>query len=115
MQDNALCFRPNRPSRRWRDEEDRIQAVQAVGRGLRFILHEGRTTGEMQARTTWPLLRERVSQGPGWQLGRQEMSPEFKGGVVAVVEVERASAWCESALCCYNRIHGVTISYREKV
>lgn len=115
MQDNALCFRSSRPSRRWRDEEGRIQAVQAVGRGLRFVPYEGRTTGEMQARTTWLLLRERVSEGPGWQLGRQEMSPEFKGRVVAVVEVERVNAWCESALCCYNRIQGVATSCREKV
>lgn len=63
-------------------------------------------------------LRGRVSEGPGWQLGRQEMSPEFKGGVVAVVavvEVEGANAWCESAMCCYNRIHEVTTTYREKV
>lgn len=75
---------------------------------------EGRTTGEIQARTTWPLLRERVSEGPGWQPGRQEVNTEFKGGV-AVVEVEGANGWSESALCCYNRIRGVTISHREKV
>lgn len=42
------------------------------------------------------------------------MNTEFKGGV-AVVEVEGANGWCESALCCYNRIRGVTISHREKV
>lgn len=65
---------------------------------------KGRTTGEQQAGDH--LVGEPVSEGPGWQLGRQEMSMEFKGGVVAVVEVERASGWCESALCCYNRTHG---------
>lgn len=118
MQNNELCIRPNRPSRRWGDKEGRIQAVQAVGRALRFVLHERknhwRNTSQDHLAIS-RLLAEQVSEGPGWQLGGQEMSMEFKGGAVAVVEVERAGRGCESALCCYNRIYGVTTSCREKV
>lgn len=40
MQNNALRSRPNRPSRRWRDEEGRKQALWGVGTGLRFVLDE---------------------------------------------------------------------------
>lgn len=72
---------------------------------------KGRTTGEIQARTTWPILRDWVSEGPGWQLGKQELIAEFKGEVVPVVEVERMNGVVdESALCCYNKIHGVITS-----
>lgn len=42
------------------------------------------------------------------------MSTEFRGEAVAVEEVERASGWCESGLCCYNRVSRVTTSCRER-
>lgn len=65
-----------------------------VGRALRSVLHERknywRNASQEHPATSQP-LRERASEGPGWQLGGQEMSMEFKGGAVAVVEVESDS------------------------
>lgn len=70
---------------------------------------KGRASGESQAGTTWLICGE--SEAPGWQLGKQELLTEFKGEVVPMMEVERMNGLVyASALCCYNKIHGIITS-----